>query len=86
MRLVRTLALAAACAGAFVCASVGVADSGTITLDPNLWKYQKGVASLSGNLNSVGSSPSRANRPVSGAFTLDLDKIESAVDNIGDTG
>ncbi len=30
-------------------------------------------------------SPSKM-RPVSGAFTLDLDKIESAVDNIGDSG
>ncbi len=34
----------------------------------------------------VGGSPSRLARPVSGAFTLDLDKIESAVDNLGDTG
>ncbi len=32
-----------------------------------------------------GFTPGKA-RPVSGAFTLDLDKIESAVDNIGDSG
>ena len=55
MRLVRTLALATACAGAVLCATAEADDAGKIQLDTKLWQYQKVSEPLSGNLNSVGS-------------------------------
>jgi len=55
MRLVRTLALAAACAGAVLGTTAGADEGGRIQLDPNLWQYQKVAEPLQGNLNSVGS-------------------------------
>ena len=54
MRLVRTLTLAAVCAGAALAATAG-ADEGKVSVDPDLWTYTKVPQALEGNLNSVGS-------------------------------